>query len=111
MLDGIEGLRRYLGVAEEDRLEMLHPPEKTPELFERLLPYAIALDVENTWAQRFAGVLSAAATSVVTTSHGVTTWYAGNRDLPRPSYCRVGLYRETRELGQQYAQDIAAAAR
>ena len=58
--DQIEGLRQYLGVAEEDRLEFLNPPEKTPELFEKFLPYAIALDVENTWAERFAGVLAAA---------------------------------------------------
>ena len=37
------------------------PPEDTPELFERYLPYAIALGVENRWAQRFAAVLAAAA--------------------------------------------------
>ena len=59
-MDQIEGFRQYLGVAEEDRLECLNPPDKTPELFERFLPYAVALDVENAWAKRFAGVLAAA---------------------------------------------------
>ena len=34
-------------VAEEDRLEYLNPPKKTPELFEKFLPYAIALDVRE----------------------------------------------------------------
>ena len=47
VMDRIEGFRQYLGVAEEDRLNALNPPDKTPELFERFLPYALALDVEN----------------------------------------------------------------
>ena len=71
-MDDIEGFRQYLGVAEEDRLNALNPPDKTPELFERFLPYAIALDVENAWAKRFAGVLAAAGAAAA------TTWYAGS---------------------------------
>jgi Predicted membrane protein (DUF2207) len=73
--DQIEGFRQYLGVAEEARLDALNPPDKTPELFERFLPYAIALDVENHWAQRFAGVLAAAAAAGATAS-----WYSGSHD-------------------------------
>ena len=61
IMDEIEGFRMYLATAEEQRLEFLHPPEKTPELFERYLPYAIALDVENAWSDKFADVLLAAA--------------------------------------------------
>jgi uncharacterized membrane protein YgcG len=75
VMDEIEGFKQYLGVAEEDRLNYLHPPEKTPELFERYLPYAVALDVENRWAERFAGVLAAAAAGAATAA-----WYAGTRD-------------------------------
>jgi uncharacterized membrane protein len=74
VMDQIEGFRQYLGVAEEDRLEFLNPPEKTPELFERFLPYAIALDVQNTWAKRFAGVLATAAVGAAAAS----TWYSGD---------------------------------
>ena len=59
-MDDIEGFRQYLGVAEEDRLNAMNPPDKTPELFEKFLPYAIALDVQNAWAKKFAGVLAAA---------------------------------------------------
>jgi uncharacterized membrane protein YgcG len=73
IMDQIEGFRDYLGVAEEDRLNALNPPDKTPELFERFLPYAIALDVENAWANRFAGVLAAAGAAAATTA-----WYAGS---------------------------------
>jgi uncharacterized membrane protein len=49
----IEGFRRYLSVAEKDRLEFHNAPEKTPELFDRFLPYAIALGVEDKWAEQF----------------------------------------------------------
>jgi len=75
VMDQIEGFRDYLGVAEEDRLNALNPPDKTPELFERFLPYAIALDVENAWANRFAGVLAAAGAAAAT-----ATWYAGSNN-------------------------------
>src|SRR5690606_22181106 len=59
MMDRIAGFRQYLSITEEDRLDTMHPPEKTPELFERYLPYAIALDVENRWAEKFAAILAA----------------------------------------------------
>lgn len=58
VMDQIEGFKLYLSVAEQDRLEVLHPPEKTPELFEKYLPYALALDVENEWGEQFAEVLA-----------------------------------------------------
>jgi uncharacterized membrane protein YgcG len=77
VLDRIAGFRHYLSVAEEDRLEALHPPDKTPELFERYLPYAIALKVENDWASRFTSVLAAAAASGQTQTMG---WYSGHSD-------------------------------
>lgn len=54
IMDHLEGLRLYLSVAEKDRLNILNPPEKTPELFERLFPWALALDVEQLWCDQFA---------------------------------------------------------
>jgi uncharacterized membrane protein YgcG len=77
VLDRIAGFRHYLSVAEEERLESLHPPDKTPELFERYLPFAIALQVENDWASRFTSVLAAAAASGQTQS---MSWYSGSSD-------------------------------
>ena len=97
--DKIEGFKQYLGVAEEDRLEFLHPPKKTPELFERFLPYAIALDVENTWAKRFAGVLAAAATEAA-----VASWYVGQQSMSRDP---VGF---VDRLGSELSQTIASAS-
>ena len=69
VLDEIEGFRLYLSVAEEDRLNFIHPPDETPELFERFLPYAMALDVENQWGERFSGILNRAGYE--------PRWYSG----------------------------------
>ncbi|MDJ0956728.1 MAG: DUF2207 domain-containing protein [Arenicellales bacterium] len=54
LLDKIEGFRLYLATAEEDRLNALNPPEQTPALFEKYLPYALALGVDQAWSERFA---------------------------------------------------------
>lgn len=74
LLDQIEGFRMYMTTAEEDRLNVLHPPEKTPELFERYLPYALALDCENEWNTKFATVLAAAAAA----GAAAPGWYSGS---------------------------------
>jgi hypothetical protein len=61
MEDAIVGLRQYLSVAEADDLKRLKAPPQTKEEFAKFLPYAVALDVEKTWADRFAKTLGAAA--------------------------------------------------
>lgn len=55
-----EGLKLYMTTAEKERLEMLNPPDETPQLFEKLLPYALALGIAETWANRFSAVLETA---------------------------------------------------
>nr|WP_305908346.1 DUF2207 domain-containing protein [Methylomarinum sp. Ch1-1]MDP4521171.1 DUF2207 domain-containing protein [Methylomarinum sp. Ch1-1] len=61
VLDKFDGLQLYLSVAEKDELNFLHPPQKTPQLFEHLLPYALALDVEQQWSEKFADILQQAS--------------------------------------------------
>lgn len=58
LLDEIEGFRMFLSATEKERLEFLHPPDRTPELFEQYLPYAVALNVENRWADQFSDVFA-----------------------------------------------------
>jgi hypothetical protein len=71
-MDKIEGFRMYLSAAEAKQMNMLHPPGRTPELFEAYLPFAIALDVEQKWAEQFADVLQKAGE----TSSGYSpVWY------------------------------------
>ncbi len=59
LLDKLEGFKLYLEVAEQEDLDLRNPPEKTPELFERYLPFALALGVEQAWSAQFASVFSA----------------------------------------------------
>ena len=51
-LEKVLGFREFLSRVEGDRLERM---VKTPEMFERFLPYAMALGVEDTWAKTFEG--------------------------------------------------------
>lgn len=97
--DQIAGFREYLGVAEEDRLNFMNPPEKTPALFEKFLPYAIALDVENEWGKKFAGILAAAAAA-----GAAYAWYSGNRDWSRDP---AGF---SNHVGSTIAATIASSA-
>ena len=69
MLAAAEGLALYMKTAEKGRLEMFNPPEETPQLFERLMPYALALDTAKTWGNRFEKLLQ--------TEKYEPTWYVG----------------------------------
>lgn len=86
-LDEIEGFRLYLSVAEKDRLNFIHPPDETPELFERFLPYAMALGVENQWGERFARLLDQAGYE--------PGWYVGSHwNRVHPGSFASGLGRD-----------------
>ncbi len=54
----ILGLKDYLQIAEKNRLDFHNAPEKSPELFEKLLPYAIILGVSSAWAKEFDGLMT-----------------------------------------------------
>jgi uncharacterized membrane protein YgcG len=58
--DEIEGFKMYLETAEQKIYQHFTPPEKTLELFEKYLPYAIALKVENAWATKFDSIVQQA---------------------------------------------------
>jgi uncharacterized membrane protein len=52
-LEKVLGFEEFLGRVEKDQIERL---QKTPELFEKFLPYAMALQVEKKWVQAFSGI-------------------------------------------------------
>jgi uncharacterized membrane protein len=58
LLDKTEGFKKYLEVAEQEDLNLKYSPEKTPKLFETYLPYALALGVENQWAEQFTEIFT-----------------------------------------------------
>lgn len=104
VMDRIAGFEQYLSITEEERLEALHPPEKTPELFERFLPYAIALGVENRWADKFADVLAAAAADPSRRNDHTLGWYSGSSSAwSNPS-------RFAGAIGASLASSVASAS-
>jgi uncharacterized membrane protein YgcG len=72
LLDHIAGLRLYLGVAERDELAMQKSPPMTTDEYQKFLPYALALDVEKTWSDRFAAAVGPAAAAAAASS---MAWY------------------------------------
>ncbi len=73
LLNRIDGFALYIGVAEEDQLKLNNPPKITPERFENLLPYAIALGMEDIWGEKFAHAINMGAAD----SHYSPHWYSG----------------------------------
>ena len=63
----IRGFREFLSRVDAQRLASI---PLTPELFERYLPYAIALGVERRWARSFADICTVAP-----------QWYAGDGSM------------------------------
>jgi hypothetical protein len=63
LMDQVEGFKMFLSSVDGDRLNRAAPPQQTPQVFEKFLPYALALDVEQAWANKFSAVLAAAGTT------------------------------------------------
>jgi uncharacterized membrane protein YgcG len=63
LMDQVAGFKMFLGAVDGDRLNRAAPPQQMPAVFEKFLPYALALDVEQDWAEKFSGILGAAGTA------------------------------------------------
>ena len=63
IVDHLLGFKMYLEQAEQHVYNQLAPPEKTLDLFEKYLPYAVALNVENEWAAKFDSIIEQAMAS------------------------------------------------
>jgi uncharacterized membrane protein YgcG len=120
LLDEIDGLKLYLSVAERDELAGLQaptaptpgppgeapeglpgaPPRLDAERYEALLPYAVALQVEDAWTKKFTAAAGAAAVAAAT---GGMAWYAGSG---RPT--DLGGF--TRSIGSSLTSSIASAS-
>lgn len=98
VMDHIEGFRLYLDVAEGDELKLIDEPPLTTELFERYLPAALALEVEQHWAERFSEVF---ATQAATHS---PNWYRGD------SWSTRDVARFSSGLGSSFSSAIASAS-
>lgn len=101
LMDELEGFRMYLEVAEKEDLGHRYPPEKTPALFERFLPFAVALGVEQAWAEQFATVFS-----TLEAKQGISyqpLWYSGTF-----SYMNLAGFADN--VGGGFSSAISSAA-
>lgn len=103
-LDHIEGTRLYMTVAEADRMRFQSPPDKTPEHFHELLPYALALGVETAWTNQFRSEIAAAQRADPDNDPYLHPgWYHGNAGRGFSSVSDVG------RLGPAIGSAVAAA--
>ena len=91
----------YLRVAEKDDLNHRYPPDKTPELFERYLPFAVALGVEQVWAEQFADVFAAIEVEQGTSYQ--PHWYHGTFN-----HNRLGSFADN--VGSGFSSAISSAS-
>jgi uncharacterized membrane protein YgcG len=103
LLDEIEGLKLYLSVAEREELERLPGPGAPPALdakrYEALLPYAVALEVEEAWTAKFTAAVGAAAAAAATAG---IAWYRGSGS--------ANLGNLTRAVGSSLSSQIASSS-
>lgn len=103
LLDEIEGLRMYLGVAERDELKSIsgpgHPPALDAKRYEALLPFAMALQVEEAWTRKFTAAVGMAAAQQAS-----ATWYHGG-NLSSMNLASIG-----NSIGSALTQQISASS-
>jgi hypothetical protein len=66
-LEGSLGFEEFLGRVESDRFDRI---VKTPAMFEKFLPFAMALGVERNWARAFEGIYTSRPDWYVGPYHG-----------------------------------------
>ncbi|HEY6248618.1 MAG TPA: DUF2207 domain-containing protein [Candidatus Angelobacter sp.] len=76
LLDRVDGFKMFLTAVDGHRLSTMVAPGKTPELFERFLPYALALGVEQAWSEQFSQVLAIAGAPDNQAAYR-PSWYTG----------------------------------
>lgn len=103
LMDEIEGLRLYMSVAERQELAQVRGPEEPvldEKRYEEMLPYAVALDVEEAWTKKFTLAVGAAAAAVAASR---MSWYSG-----RGPITDLGSF--TSSIGSSLSSQISSAS-
>jgi spore maturation protein CgeB len=75
----------------------------------------LGLSITSAWGNGHATTYRALVGGLAARGHDVlflerdAHWYAKNRDLPKPPYCRVGIYQQLDELQRTYSNAIEQA--
>jgi len=91
-LEELLGLSEYIRRAEVDRIEYHDAPEKSPKLFEKLLPYAIALNLTSLWTKQFEGLLDEPP-----------DWYVGHAPVFRAYLFSLSILHLTSGMERSFA--------
>ena len=75
VMDEIEGFKKFLSTTEKNRLKTLESIDRQLLLYEKYLPYALALDVGQEWSEKFSDALAQAAHDP--NEHYQPSWYHG----------------------------------
>ncbi len=85
LLDGLEGYREYLQLAESDALALAgNAPAMSIALYEKHLPYAMALGVEDKWSARFSAALASGLIDPTQRAYQ-PDWYHSSTSFNSPS--------------------------
>ncbi|MEO5902834.1 MAG: DUF2207 domain-containing protein [Gemmatimonadaceae bacterium] len=103
LLDEIEGLKLYMKVAEKQELASMRGPDGPvldAKRYEAMLPFAVALGVEDAWTKKFTVAAGAAAAAAAANNMG---WYAG-----RGPISNLGNF--SSEIGHSLSSSISSAS-
>jgi uncharacterized membrane protein YgcG len=68
LLDKIEGFKLFLAATEGDQIQRVAPVNWNADTFNRYLPYAIALDVEEAWTSKFSKAMTSATAAAASSA-------------------------------------------
>ncbi len=81
LADKIEGFRMFLSTTDEQRFDQMNPAERSLELYEKYLPFAIALDCEIEWGKKFEDIINTAIVSGSAASSFSKSYQSGNQNF------------------------------
>lgn len=77
VMDQIEGLELYIRTAESNRMNLSGAPDLDAGQFERLLPYAVALNAEKPWSEAFSAAFARAHVGDTVETAYNPAWHGG----------------------------------
>jgi len=98
-LEEVLGLSEYIRRAEVDRMEFHDAPERSPEVFEKLLPYAIALNLTSIWTKQFEGLMTEPP-----------SWYSGRGPVFHPHLFTLSMLHLTSGMERTFVSAPRAAS-
>jgi uncharacterized membrane protein YgcG len=105
-LERLKGLQMYMTTAEKDRYDMMYSvdrpysePARSPALFEKLLPFAVALGVEKSWAKQFDHIYTQQP-----------DWYSGNYAAFNAAYFASNLGSSMSAFNSTFTQSTSSSS-